>query len=90
MGHTFSYRDVLSFDDVLNVANDSFFGGAAISFPFKEEAFRACSVHSSDAAVIGSVNTILPLRQLTTGETDSLPEQAKHRNQGRPSHRPVW
>ena len=84
MGHSFSYRDMSSFDEILNLARDSFFGGAAISFPFKEKAFRACSVRSFHAEVIGSINTILPLRQLMGEKTNSLFEQANHRNRAGP------
>lgn len=82
MCHNFTYREVSSFAEVLRLAKDPFFGGAAISFPFKEQAFRACSATSLHASVIGSINTFLPLRKLAGDKVASLTEQAKGRNRG--------
>ena len=84
MDHVFSYREVSSFDQLLAITKDSFFGGSAISFPFKEQAYKACSASSPHASVIGSVNTILPLRQLVGESTASLPAQARQRNMAGP------
>ena len=84
MDHDFSYRDVSTFGEILDITKDNFFGGAAISFPFKEEAFNACSATSPHASVVGSVNTILPLRQLVGQKTGSLSEQANQRNKAGP------
>jgi shikimate 5-dehydrogenase len=84
MGHTFSYQEVSSFDEILGLTKDSSFGGAAISFPFKQEAFNACSLRSPHASVTGSVNTLLPLRQLLGDKSTSLSEQANHRNKAGP------
>lgn len=82
MRHSFSYREVSSFDDVLTFANDPFFGGSAISYPYKELAFKACVGVSPHASVIGSINTIMPLRQIPANKTDILSEQAALRNRG--------
>ncbi|KAK6375930.1 3-dehydroquinate dehydratase, type I, variant [Exophiala oligosperma] len=84
MRHEFSYRDVSTFDEILTLARDHFFGGAALSYPYKEIAFKACTVTSPHASVIGSVNTIMPLRQLPGHKADALAENARLRNRGGP------
>ena len=79
--HDLQYCDINSFDDARRLTHDHSFGGAAISFPFKELALDACATVTAHASAIGSVNTIVALRQLATAEeTRDLCQQANQRN----------
>ncbi|ETN39307.1 uncharacterized protein HMPREF1541_05530 [Cyphellophora europaea CBS 101466] len=78
--HSFTFREIATFSEILAIANTPTFGGSAISFPFKEDAFRACTAMSPHASIIGSVNTLIPLRLLLNENTASLEEQADNRN----------
>lgn len=80
MHHSFDRHHTSNFDDVLALAQDPNFGGAAITTPFKEQAFQACVSSSPHASAIGAANTILPLRQLENGKQESLGEHARQRN----------
>ncbi|KPI35917.1 Quinate repressor protein [Cyphellophora attinorum] len=75
--HTFDHKDVAAFEQLLETASAASFGGSAISFPFKEQAYRACTATSPHASIIGSVNTIIPLR---SGVGPALGEHAENRN----------
>ncbi|KAK4554178.1 hypothetical protein LTR86_008705 [Recurvomyces mirabilis] len=69
--HSFRLLVTSSFEDALHVWYQPDFGGSAVSYPYKEIAFRACLETSPHASAIGSINTILPLRQ-----SAKLPQQA--------------
>ncbi|KAK4503301.1 hypothetical protein PRZ48_006729 [Zasmidium cellare] len=84
MPHIFTRHFTPSFDEVLSLAQDSYFGGGAITTPFKEKAYKACVSSSPHAIAIGAVNTILPLRRLEYGKEHNLAEQALQRNKAGP------
>lgn len=84
MRHAFVRHFAPTFDEVMRVAQDPFFGGGAITTPFKEQAYQACIASSPHAKAIGAVNTILPLRELQADKSQDLTEQARQRNQAGP------
>ena len=80
MSHAMDYLQRSTLTEVLDQAQKSTFGGAAVTFPFKESVFAACTQVSSHAAAIGSVNSIVPLRQLADERQNDLLAQAAERN----------
>jgi shikimate 5-dehydrogenase len=85
ISHTMHYRSAASIEEVLDCTRSEDFGGAAVSFPFKEAAFEACALQSKHAIAIGSVNSIIPLRILAKGDRLDLAAQAAQRNRRGPS-----
>lgn len=71
--HSFRPLATASFENALAAWHQPDFGGSAVSYPYKEKAYRACLESSHHASAIGSVNTILPLwRHAKTPEEAAL------------------
>jgi shikimate 5-dehydrogenase/shikimate kinase len=66
-------------DDIWTVAQDSHFGGASISRPFKVAICDHLTVKSSHVEAIGATNTLIPLRASPDSEAFSLAEELSHR-----------
>ncbi|TKA63392.1 hypothetical protein B0A55_10474 [Friedmanniomyces simplex] len=73
MPHTYGQHSSDTLDDFQRLAREPYFGGAAVVQPYKTGVLPLLSGLSSHASVIGSVNTILPIREL--GEDGSIPDQ---------------
>ncbi|TKA71576.1 hypothetical protein B0A55_07672 [Friedmanniomyces simplex] len=73
MPHTYGKHSSDTLDDFQRLAREPDFGGAAVVQPYKTGVLPLLSGLSSHASVIGSVNTILPIREL--GEDGSIPDQ---------------
>lgn len=80
--HVFSIHETANFDEILPLWHHPNFGGSAVSFPYKEQAFMACKSTSTHAAAIGSINTVIPLRMGPAGQVLLPKEQAAERNRG--------
>ena len=84
MNNDFQSLQVSSLEDISRLCQDSNFGGAAITQPFKVQILSRIAAKSYHAKAIGAANTLLPLRQLPgngplDGSTQSLLEQANRR-----------
>ena len=77
--HSFTSRILATFEEAISLWHQPNFGGSAISFPYKEQAYLACKMTSKHATAIGSVNTVIPLRLGT-----SISDEAAERNRGGP------
>ncbi|PBP28474.1 hypothetical protein BUE80_DR000509 [Diplocarpon rosae] len=79
---------VTSLEDIQHLCQDSSFGGAAITQPFKVEILSRIAAKSYHAKAIGAVNTLLPLRVLPhtalDGSTQSLLRHANQRGKAGP------
>lgn len=84
MSHSMAYQNARSLEELVGWTKQHTFGGAAISFPFKEAILGACAQISHDAAIIGSANSIIPLRDLATGNAFDMHAQAAERNRQGP------
>ncbi|KIN07843.1 hypothetical protein OIDMADRAFT_99848 [Oidiodendron maius Zn] len=85
MNNNFQSLQVFSLEDIHRLCQQSNFGGAAITQPFKVEILSIVTAISSHAKAIGAVNTLLPLRTLPdnrppNSSTESLLRQASKRN----------
>lgn len=78
--HSYTTKNISSWDDVETLAKDSHFGGASVVQPWKVKAVQALSSLSSNAKAIGAVNTLLPLRVDADGNLMTLEKQAYQRN----------
>lgn len=84
MNNDFRSLQVSSLEDIHRLCQDSKFGGAAITQPFKVQILTRIAAKSYHAKAIGAVNTLLPLRMLPDnspldGSTQSLLRHANHR-----------
>lgn len=89
MNNDFQSLQVGSLEDIHRLCQDSNFGGAAITQPFKVQILTRIAAKSYHAKAIGAVNTLLPLRMLPDnspldGSTQSLLRQANHRSKAGP------
>jgi shikimate 5-dehydrogenase/shikimate kinase len=85
MSNDFQSLQVLSLQDIHRLCQQSNFGGAAITQPFKVEVLSMVTAISSHAKAIGAANTLLPLRtfpdsKVPSNSTESLLRQANRRN----------
>jgi shikimate 5-dehydrogenase len=83
LSHDFQSLQVFSLADIHRLCQDTNFGGAAITQPFKVQIMAQIAAKSYHAKAIGAVNTLLPLRMLSgtnalDGSTQSLLHQANH------------
>lgn len=84
MSNDFQSLQVSSLEDIHRLCQDSNFGGAAITQPFKVQIMSRIAAKSYHAKAIGAINTLLPLRIFQNnnpldGSTESLLRQANHR-----------
>jgi len=83
MSNDFQSLQVSSLEDIHRLCQDSRFGGAAITQPFKVDILSRVAAKSYHAKAIGACNTLLPLRSLSgsalDGSTQSLLRQANLR-----------
>jgi hypothetical protein len=84
MNNDFQSLQVSSLEDIHRIIQDSNFGGAAITQPFKVQILSRIAAKSYHAKAIGAVNTLLPLRLFQNsspldGSTESLLRQANQR-----------
>jgi 3-dehydroquinate dehydratase type I len=84
MSNDFQSLQVASLEDIQRLCQDSNFGGAAITQPFKVQILSRIAAKSYHAKAIGAVNTLLPLRVFQNsspldGSTESLLRQANQR-----------
>jgi 3-dehydroquinate dehydratase type I len=89
MKNDFHSLQVGSLEDIHRLCQDSNFGGAAITQPFKVQILTRIAAKSYHAKAIGAVNTLLPLRMLPDdspldGSTQSLLRQANNRSKAGP------
>ncbi|KAG4429989.1 hypothetical protein IFR05_014526 [Cadophora sp. M221] len=89
MMNDFQSLQVSSLHDIQQLCQDTNFGGAAITQPFKVEILSRIAAKSYHAKAIGAVNTLLPLRTLSTnmpldGSTQSLLRHANQRGKAGP------
>ncbi|KAK5694393.1 hypothetical protein LTR17_024843 [Elasticomyces elasticus] len=85
LAHRMEYTSAASVQDLLTSTRDGSFGGACISFPFKETVSEVCTMRSTHADAIGSVNSILPIRFVADADPYDLMAQASRRNRRGPS-----
>jgi 3-dehydroquinate dehydratase type I len=74
MSNDFQSLQVASVEDIYHLCQDTSFGGAAITQPFKVQILSRIGAMSYHAKAIGAANTLLPLRS-----TLPLLQQADHR-----------
>lgn len=84
MSNDFQSLQVSTVNDIYRLCQNSNFGGAAITQPFKVQILSKLAAKSHHAQAIGAVNTLLPLRILSgknppDGSTPSLLQQANNR-----------
>lgn len=89
MNNDFQSLQVSSLQDIQQLCQDTNFGGAAITQPFKVEILSRITAKSHHAKAIGAVNTLLPLRTLSNntpldGSTQSLLRHANQRGKAGP------
>ena len=89
MSNDFQSLQVSSLEDIQRLCQDSNFGGAAITQPFKVQVLSRIAAKSYHAKAIGAVNTLLPLRNFQNsspldGSTESLLRQANQRSKAGP------
>ncbi|KAH7317739.1 quinate pathway repressor protein-like protein QutR [Rhexocercosporidium sp. MPI-PUGE-AT-0058] len=89
MMNDFQSLQVSSLHDIQQLCQDTNFGGAAITQPFKVEILTRIAAKSYHAKAIGAVNTLLPLRTLSNntpldGSTQSLLRHANQRGKAGP------
>ncbi|KAI6714080.1 hypothetical protein JHW43_003397 [Diplocarpon mali] len=86
--HPVMQSTVTSLEDIQHLCQNSSFGGAAITQPFKVEILSRIAAKSYHAKAIGAVNTLLPLRILShttlDGSTQSLLRHANQRGKAGP------
>ncbi|KAI9050528.1 hypothetical protein LZ554_005689 [Drepanopeziza brunnea f. sp. 'monogermtubi'] len=89
MSNDFQSLQVTSLEDIQQLCQDTNFGGAAITQPFKVEILSRVAAKSYHAKAIGAVNTLLPLRVLSNHtpldrSTQSLLRHANQRGKAGP------
>jgi shikimate 5-dehydrogenase/shikimate kinase/3-dehydroquinate dehydratase len=82
--HSYTTRNIRSWDEVETLAKNVHFGGASVVQPWKVKAVAKLSSLSVAAKAIGAVNTLLPLRTDSKSTLMSLSQQAYHRNRSGP------
>ena len=70
--HRYTSKVIATFDEALALWHGHDFGGSAVSFPYKEQAFQACETTSTHAKAVGSINTVMPLRTRTSLLAEAL------------------
>lgn len=85
MSNDFHSIQVFSLEEIHRLCQDSSFGGAAITQPFKVEILSMVTAISNHAKAIGAVNTLLPLKSFSDDKAPnssikSLHRQATRRN----------
>lgn len=78
--HSYTTRNVASWDEVETLGKNTHFGGASVVQPYKVKAVATLSSLSHHAKAIGAVNTLLPLRTCVDGKLLPLKDQAYNRN----------
>ncbi|KIM92599.1 hypothetical protein OIDMADRAFT_139391 [Oidiodendron maius Zn] len=73
-----------SISDIWKVSQDTHFGGAIISWPFKVSFLEKVAATSVHAQNIGAINTLIPLRASKDGEELPLRSQIAHRGRAGP------
>jgi 3-dehydroquinate dehydratase type I len=73
MSHNFGTHSSSTLDDFKRLSREHHFGGAAVVQPYKTGVMPLLDALSSHAQAIGSVNTIIPVRQLR--EDGSIPDE---------------
>lgn len=82
MSNDFQSLQVASLDEIQRLCQDSSFGGAAITRPFKVQIMSRIAARSYHAKAIGAVNTLLPLRIIQHTKHDgSMQSLLRHANQ---------
>jgi 3-dehydroquinate dehydratase type I len=89
MSNDFQSLKVSSLEDIHRLCQNSNFGGAAITQPFKVQILSRIATKSYHAKAIGAANTLLPLRMLPNyssqdGSIQSLLRQANQRGKSGP------
>ncbi|KAJ9602729.1 hypothetical protein H2200_012923 [Cladophialophora chaetospira] len=82
--HTYETRQCDSLESVRTLMQDSRFGGASVSMPFKREIVSLVDSLSPSAKEIGAVNTLLPIRHLDGQHVSSHPFSKAQRNRAGP------
>ena len=82
--HSYTAKNITSWEEVEILARNSHFGGASVVQPFKVKAVEKLSSLSHHAKAIGAVNTLLPLRRDADGKLPPLTYQAYNRNRAGP------
>ena len=67
--HEYKARQSSNIQDLDALLRDPFFGGAAVSLPFKIEILKRMDSISAEAQAIGAVNTIIPVMSSTDDST---------------------
>ncbi|RAO72395.1 uncharacterized protein BHQ10_008407 [Talaromyces amestolkiae] len=70
--HTFRIAEVSSCEDINKIAQSPKFGGVSIMIPFKTLILHQLDQISPQAAAIGAINTLLPLRRATTDSSGAI------------------
>ncbi|KAF3395390.1 Quinate repressor protein [Talaromyces pinophilus] len=70
--HTFKIVQVSSCEDINKIAQSPKFGGASIMIPFKTLILNQLDQISPQAAAIGAINTLLPLRRATADSSGGI------------------
>ena len=84
LGHHYSTKNITSWEDIEQLAQDHHLGGCSVVQPWKVKAVPKLASLSHHATAIGAVNTLMPLRADSRGEMMRLQEQAYHRNRSGP------
>ncbi|TVY82370.1 Quinate repressor protein [Lachnellula suecica] len=89
MSNDFQSLQVSSLEDIHRLCQDTNFGGAAITQPFKVQVLSRIATKSYHAKAIGAANTLLPLRMMPNyssldGSIQSLLRQANQRGKSGP------
>jgi shikimate 5-dehydrogenase/shikimate kinase/3-dehydroquinate dehydratase len=84
LSHSYTLKNIISWDEVEALATNDHFGGASVIQPWKVKAMDKVSSLSHHARAIGAVNTLIPLRKDANGKMPPLASQAYNRNQAGP------
>lgn len=84
MPHNYSIHETNALEDLTALFTDPKFGGASVSLPFKTGILSMAKTLSPAARLIGSSNTILPLRSLPDLPEKSDPREKRQRHRAGP------
>ena len=84
MDHNYSIHQASNFEEFRAFFEDSHFGGASVTSPYKVDITSQLALKSSHATAIGAINTLIPLRSGFDGVPFALLQQARRRNQSGP------
>lgn len=84
LGHCYTTRNITSWEDIEQLAQDDHFGGCSVVQPWKVKSVTRLDSLSQHAKAIGAVNTLMPLRANAKGSLMPLQEQAYRRNRAGP------